>query len=231
MNSCAGNNRRAFTLTELMVVIGVIAVLAALLLPVLSKAKEKARRAQCVNNLKQLGLGIQLYADDHRDQLPGPVWWGLYESYDNLDTKRLPYYIASYMGLPAPQITPQNALLARCPSAALLWAKPDPITSPMSMAVPLSYMLCGSVTNSSTGVVSLPFGYPRSARPPFTNIDEAPKRLHEIFNPALSWVVTDVDQENGFPSAAYYFYLPPSPAHRTLRNELFFDWHITAVPK
>src|SRR5277367_773770 len=55
------NDRRGFTLIELLVVIAIIAVLIALLLPAVQAAREAARRAQCVNNLKQMGLGLHNY--------------------------------------------------------------------------------------------------------------------------------------------------------------------------
>jgi len=59
-----------FTLLELLVVVALIGILAALLLPGLSRTQAKARTASCINNLKQLGIAISLYADDHEGKLP-----------------------------------------------------------------------------------------------------------------------------------------------------------------
>ena len=64
--------RRGFTLIELLVVIAIIAILAAILFPVFAQARESARKTGCINNMKQLGLGLTMYRSDYDGHDPGP---------------------------------------------------------------------------------------------------------------------------------------------------------------
>jgi prepilin-type N-terminal cleavage/methylation domain-containing protein len=84
-----------FTLIELLVVIAVIGILAALLLPVLSSAKERSRRIKCLNNVRHIGIALHLYAEENRDLLPdctekNPRFYGSFWPWDlntNLTTE------------------------------------------------------------------------------------------------------------------------------------------------
>jgi prepilin-type N-terminal cleavage/methylation domain-containing protein/prepilin-type processing-associated H-X9-DG protein len=104
--------KRAFTLIELLIVIAIIGVLAGLLLPVLSKAKEAGRGTVCLSNLRQLGLGLQVYVQENNNRLP--------DMRDALlGTNSLP--ATNTIPLPAPDTvlmrhTGGNTNIWRCPS-------------------------------------------------------------------------------------------------------------------
>ncbi|HCA45853.1 MAG TPA: hypothetical protein DEP45_00465 [Armatimonadetes bacterium] len=106
--------RRGFTLIELLVVIAIIAILAAILFPVFARAREKARQTQCLSNLKQIGLGILMYAQDWDEVLPrsaqytapdvvipdgGPDYWfeAIYPQVNNSQIFACPSYRDTYV--------------------------------------------------------------------------------------------------------------------------------------
>ena len=105
------NKHRAFTLVELLMVIAIIAILAALLLPVLGSAREKGRRTDCLNNVRQVNLAVRLYAEDYADSwpvlpVPNPYPNGIGAYYKQ--------FVKGYLGLAGPASPTEKVFI--CPS-------------------------------------------------------------------------------------------------------------------
>ena len=120
-----------FTLIELLVVIAIIAILAAMLLPALASAKARAQRTQCMNQMRQLGLGFPMFASDNGDMLPPAAWAsgattspGFHVSWDSL--------LNSYIGGSAPQSFMQNGGL---------WP-PDELDNPADIPMAPKILAC-----------------------------------------------------------------------------------------
>src|ERR1051326_247415 len=118
------SRRFGFTLIELLVVIAIIAILAGMLLPTLAKAKEKGRSARCMSNLRQIGLGATMYADENNDtffhvngSIPNNGQW---TANPNSTVQLAPEHPLAYWGIGYMKHLANSKHIFRCPSAKIV---------------------------------------------------------------------------------------------------------------
>jgi prepilin-type N-terminal cleavage/methylation domain-containing protein len=132
------NRRKAFTLVELLVVIGIIALLISILLPALNRAREQAKMVQCLSNLRQIGQAMSMHANEHKNRVP--VAGDLWDKTTDNGVQVLPTMLATPQGMRDSQQQlysywadpnkPGQSHLAPLPFAlATYLGKPTPVTS------------------------------------------------------------------------------------------------------
>jgi prepilin-type N-terminal cleavage/methylation domain-containing protein len=196
----------AFTLVELMVVVAVVAMLAGMLLPVFSAARLQSDRAVALGQMRQIFGGVTLFASEHNNRFPGPLWPGQIPLLDPAQSGRLAVVLAPYLGIVVPA-TPQLVPLFIPPAyqqtmgtAFLTGAR----TYVMNMAVPVA----------NSGVVN-PWGN-------ITLAGQTPGTMAGV--PGTVWAFSDADQLHPrVVNAPWKAYTPPRIIHGANRLAIFFN--------
>ena len=206
--------RRAFSLIELLCVIAVIAVLAGIIIPIVSKVRQNSHRIECANNLRQVAMAIHLYSQDNNGYLPGPLLGGQFAYYKD-GIGQISGFIREYGDFKltsedSPRIT------------ALICSASDELIDgdyPRYYSTRQTYVQ--TVSNDRT----IPFGRPNGDPSKVTQA----MRITNILDPQSEWMMRDFD---ALVAKSYLGNdsVSQQVAHGDFRNTSFFDGHVEAVP-
>ncbi len=229
--SARGGRRRrcGFTLVELLVVIGIIALLVSILLPALGRARQSAQTVSCLSGFRQIGAALQLYVIDYKGWLPGPSWNGQSPRFSIYGSENLAWYLARYCNAPRQSVSGSTTVinpLFRCAALTDEEVK-DGTTSVVVIQLEGNHDVSGKLTNDTNG--HRPFGYPKND---LGVTAEGPMPMSQMRRTSETIVMYETDlrcfsSQPGWP-------VRPQPVHGksgdlARRNHLFFDGHAETV--
>jgi len=215
--------RRAFSLIEILVAIAVIATLAALTIPSIRYMQKSAESTKCANNLRQIGVGINAYAQDRDGMLPGPLFYGQFSAAAEGGRGQLVLILASYLDLPADSTAAHKYNLFICPSYAAEEHGKEGV--------------CYAITNYGP---YRPWGYPT---PDANGNPQDPMKIATLpgledakgnqINASATIAMRDISKENYKGTSklpGWYDRLADNNVHVTHINALYYDWHVERLP-
>ncbi len=209
--------RRAFTLTEILVAISIVGVLASIVLSTASRVRTEGYRVKCASNLRQINIAMQAYCAEHDGQLPARCEAGSPPFTTEMATGRRitfspPFWPPTWAS-PRPPAVPRRLPVSSSVPVGRLEQEP------CSQGIHPPYLIASGNVRLTDGSLRSPFGYPGDA------VSPTPVKAFLIESPSKVPAMYDLDQQNatqyvGDPN------VPAKPIHNGRRNIMFFDGHV-----